>query len=246
MAIKTSSELMGEAVLRAREHWRRPRPGDVLTVAPAQPRLATSLSTITISRESGAGGSAVARELGRLLDWPVYDRELLERIADKAGLRAELLESLDEKRSHWVTEVVESFGGVAAMSGAAYARHLVETMLALAARGHCIIVGRGCTVIVPPKNSLRVRLVASLDDRTERVRKRLNLSKVEAIKHVCRNDEQRAGFVKDYFHHVVGDSHNYDLIVNTSRFSLEQTAQLIIDALNKCGQTPAVTVGRPS
>lgn len=238
MATKTSSELMGEAVLRAREHWRRPRPGEVFTVAPAQPRPVTSLSTITISRESGAGGSAVARELGRLLDWPVYDRELLECIADQSGLRAELLESLDEKRSHWVTEVVESFAGVTTMSGASYARHVAETILALAAKGHCVIVGRGCTIVVPPKNSLRVRLVASLDDRTERERKRLGIAKVDAIKHVSSNDAQREGFVKDYFHHTVGDAHNYDLIINTSRFSVEQAAQLIIDALHKCQQTP--------
>ena len=238
MAIKASSELMGEAVLRAREHWRRPRPGEVFTVAPAQSKSAILEYTITISRESGAGGSAVARELGRLLGWPVYDRELLECIADKAGLRAELLESLDEKRSHWVTEVVESFAGVATMSGANYARQVAETILALAAKGHSIIVGRGSTIIVPPKNSLRVRLVASLDDRTERVRKRLGISKIEAIKHVCANDTQREGFVKDYFHHTVGDAHNYDLIINTSRFSIEQAAQLIIDALNKCQETP--------
>lgn len=233
MALKTSSELMGEAVLRAREHWRRLRPGEEFEVAPAQAKSTIPAYTITISRESGAGGAAVARELGRLLDWPVYDRELLERIADKSGLRAELLESLDEKRSHWVTEVVESFMGVSTMSGARYAAHVAETILALAAHGHCVIVGRGATIIVPPKNSLRVRLVASLDDRTERERKRLGISKVDAIKHVCANDAHREGFVKDYFHHTVGDSHNYDLIINTSRFSVEQTAQLVIDALHK-------------
>lgn len=236
MTIKTSSELMGDAVLRAREHWRRPRPGEVFTVAPAHPAAVTL--AITISRESGAGGAAVARELGRLLDWPVYDRELLEHIAEKSGLRTELLESLDEKRSHWLLEILGSLSGAATMSGASYATHIAETILALAARGHCIIVGRGATVIVPPKSSLRVRLIASLDDRTERVRKRLCISKVEAIKHVCTNDAHREGFVKDYFHHTVGDSHNYDLIINTSRFSIEHTAQVIVDALHKCQQTP--------
>lgn len=223
-------KLKAEAFERARLQWRSD---------PAPCKASATNYTITISRESGAGGSAVARELGRLLDWPVYDRELLERIADAAGLRAELLESLDEKRAHWVTDVVESFAGVAAMSGASYARHLVETMLALAATGHCIIVGRGCTVVVPPKNSLRVRLVASLDDRTERERKRLGISKVDAIKYVSSNDAQREGFVKDYFHHTVADTHNYDLIINTSRFSVAQAAQLIIDALHRCEQAPS-------
>ncbi|HUY89862.1 MAG TPA: cytidylate kinase-like family protein [Pirellulales bacterium] len=233
MSIKTSSELMGEAVLRAREHWRRPRPGETLEVAPAQRKAAATACTITISRESGAGGSTIAREVGRLLDWPVYDRELLERIADQAGLRSELLESLDEKRSHWLVEILESLSGVMVMSGAAYARYLAETILALAAHGQCVIVGRGSSLIVPPNQSLRVRLVAKFDDRAERTRERLGVSKEEAIAHVRQNDAHRDGFVKDYFHHNVGDPHDYDLVINTSRFSLEQAAGLIIDALRE-------------
>lgn len=107
MSIETSAQLMtlglerslaAEAFERARSHWRHGA-AKSKSVAPAY--------TITISRESGAGGAAVAREVGRLLDWPVYDRELLERIAAEAGLHAELLETLDEKRSHWLTEILQ-------------------------------------------------------------------------------------------------------------------------------------------
>ena len=233
MAIKSTPELMGEAVLRARENWRQKRPGEILEVAPARSKCVEPICTITISRESGAGGAVVAQEVGRLLGWPVYDRELLERIAEQAGLRSELLESLDEKRSHWLVEILEAVSGVSVMSGASYARHLAETILALASHGNCVIVGRGSTLIVPPKMSLRVRLVASLDDRTERECKRLGVSKAAAVEHVRTNDAHREGFVKDYFHRNVGDPHDYDLIVNTSRFTVEQAARIIVDALRQ-------------
>lgn len=171
-----------------------------------------------------------------MLKWPVYDRQLLEHIADEAGLRTQLLESLDEKRSHWLMETLQGFGQGSGMTGASYARRVAETILALAAHGRCIVVGRGCTVLVPPKTSLRVRLVASLDDRSERIRKRLKLSKLDAIKHVSWVDEQREGFVHDYFHHNAGDAHNYDLVLNTSKFAVKQAAQLIVEALQKCQQ----------
>ncbi|HVX12771.1 MAG TPA: cytidylate kinase-like family protein [Pirellulales bacterium] len=233
MAIKNSSELMGEAMLRAREHWRSPDSGDTSHIATAQRKPTTATYTITLSRESGAGGAAVARELGRLLEWPVYDRELLERIAEETGLRSELLESLDEKRSHWLVETLESLSGVGFMSGAGYARYLAETMLALASHGNCVIVGRGSTSLVPRASSLRVRLVASLEDRTERTRQRLNLSKAAALAHVRETDAHREGFVKDYLHHQVGDPHEYDLIINTSRFSISESAQMIITALHQ-------------
>lgn len=232
MTIKSTPELMGEAVLRAREHWRRPRPGETLEMAPRQRKAAAPGCTITISRESGAGGSTIAREMGRLLDWPVYDRELLERIADQARLRMELVESLDEKRSHWLTEILESLSGVPRMSGAAYARHLAETILALAAHGRCIIVGRGSPLIVPPNQSLRIRLVASLDDRAERISVQRGISRAEALEYIRTTDAHRDGFVKDYFHHVVGDPHDFDLVINTSRFSIEHSARLAVEALH--------------
>lgn len=214
--------LAAEMFERARRDWRH---------TASRPK-ATAYS-ITISRESGAGGAAVAREVGRLLDWPVYDRELLERIAEETGLRTELLESLDEMRSHWLTDVLQSFAHASPMSGTTYAHRIAETILALASHGHCVIVGRGCTAIIPATKSLRVRLVASLDDRTERVCKRLGVSKVQAIEHVRFHDAHREGFVRDHFHRNVGDPHDYDLVVNTSRFTVEQSARLIVDALRQ-------------
>ncbi|MGH7137156.1 MAG: cytidylate kinase family protein, partial [Pirellulales bacterium] len=63
--------------------------------------------------------------------------------------------------------------------------------------------------------------------------RRLGVSEVTASEHVRFNDAQREGFVKDYFHHNVGDPHDYDLVINTSRFSLEQAARLIADALHQ-------------
>lgn len=224
--------LKSEAFERARTEWRR---------AAAHRTQTAAAYTIAISRESGAGGAAIARELGRLLGWPVYDRELLEHIAGEAGLRTELLETLDEKRTHWLTEMIESFTHAVPMSGAAYARRLMQTMLALASHGNCVIVGRGCTAVVPRDTSLKVRLVAALDDRTERICKRLGISKVAAIEHVRFNDTHREGFVKDHFHRTVGDPHDYDLVINTSQFTVEQSAALILEALRlrqKTGPKP--------
>ena len=41
---------------------------------------------ITISREYGAGGSAVARRVADALGWRVVDNELIDRVATRAGL----------------------------------------------------------------------------------------------------------------------------------------------------------------
>jgi hypothetical protein len=118
---KTSSERMAEVVAKARRRWqnqqRMPEPAEALS--PPAPRA----FTIAISREAGANGSAVGRLLGERVGWPVYDYELVERIAGDIGLRSELLESVDEKRMSWLQEFAESFASESAVTESAYVRH---------------------------------------------------------------------------------------------------------------------------
>ena len=63
--------------------------------------------TIALSRQVGARGTSVAREVGAHLGWAVYDRELLEQIARTMNVRVELLKSVDEKRVTSIEEWIE-------------------------------------------------------------------------------------------------------------------------------------------
>src|SRR5882724_4120740 len=58
--------------------------------------------TIAFSRESGARGGTIGRRVGRKLDWPVYDQELLEYMAQDAVVRQGVLETLAPAVAHWV------------------------------------------------------------------------------------------------------------------------------------------------
>src|SRR5262249_21143810 len=141
MQPRTSSERMADAMRLARHHWqalRKTEAGDT-----AEPAVSPPHFTIALSREAGAGGALVARAVGERLRWPVYDRELLERVAAEMGQRTDLLESLDEKRHGWLVECLEAFASAPAVSEGAFVRHLLEALLSLAAHGDCVIVGRG-------------------------------------------------------------------------------------------------------
>jgi cytidylate kinase len=230
-AYKTSSERMAEVVAKARRRWqmqqRITEPADAL--APPAPRA----FTIAISREAGANGSAVGRLLGERLGWPVYDYELVERIAGEMGLRSMLLESVDEKRMSWLEECVKSFSSGRSVTESAYVRHLVQTLLTLALHGECILVGRGANVVAPAETTLRVRLVAPLRDRIATVQKRRSLSFEEAQRWVEKTDREREHFIRDHFHKEADDPYLHDLVLNTSRISVEACAEIIIDALHR-------------
>ena len=228
---KSTSELFGEALQSTRQRWRSRRTDEPLKLSPPMKQVGI---TVAISRESGAWGGAVACEVGAQLDWPVYDRKLLEKVSEETGLQTELLESLDEQESHRAAEWLSSLFGGLTVSSAQYGRQLVKTVTALAAHGHCVIVGRGTALVLPESTTLRVRLVAPPTTRAERERAKLDLADEAAgAVHVDKIDTLCAEFVRSHFHKDVADVHNYDIVLNTARFSISQCAELIVVALKQ-------------
>jgi cytidylate kinase len=187
--------------------------------------------TIAISRQAGAGGTSIATEVGTRLGWPVYDHELVERIAREMHLRTKLLESVDERHTSWLVECAESFSQVPLVSESAYVRHLIQTILSLGAHGSCVIVGRGASHILPPVTTLRVRLVGDREDRITALSRELGVTHEEASRRIDVIERERIAFSKDHFHKDPGDPQNFDLVLNSSCFSYSECAQLIIEAL---------------
>lgn len=187
--------------------------------------------SITISRETGTRGPAVARAVGKRLGWPVYDHELLEIIARELRVAVKLLENVDEHHVTWLQECVEAFAAVPAVREQKYVRHLVEAMLSLAARGQCVIVGRGSPFVLPPATTLRVRLSAPVANRVAVVCHERNLSPSEGSRYVEQTDRDRSQFIKLHFQRDSADMRHYDLFLNTSQFSIDECAQLIVDGL---------------
>jgi cytidylate kinase len=212
---------MAAALLRAGQ-YSHPHGPD----APA-PRL----FSIALSREAGTGGALVGRELGRRLNWPVYDHEILDHLASELHVEVDRLESIDERPGNWLVESLNAFAAHSTISEVTYYRRLLKLLLALGAKGHCVIVGRGAMIALPVESTLRVRLVASLHDRIAFIVKELGLKPAEAAGFVESTDRERRRFIKDHFRKDVTDPLIYDLVLNTSRLSIEECADLVVEAL---------------
>jgi len=215
-------ERQAGALARAQQHWQDEQ----------QSRSKTGW-TVAITREAGANGAAIAQELGTRLNWPVYDRELVEHIAREMGLRSNLLDSVDEKQKSWLIECVESMTAAGPVSEAKYVKQLVETVLSLSTLGKCVIVGRGGVHLLPASRTLRVRFVADRADRIKNVQKRQNLSEADATRWVDQTDRERVRFVKEHFLKDPADPVAYDLVLNSSRWSNADCVDFILAALKK-------------
>lgn len=189
--------------------------------------------TIAFSREFGAGGTPVGREVGRRLNWPVYDHELLEQIARDLKVEVSRLEDVDERPGSFLVESIKSFADIATVTEVTYFRRLLRMLLALGDRGECVIVGRGAPLILKPESTLRVRMVALRQDRIAAIARERGYDEAKAARFVDDRDRERVKFLKDHFKKDANDPLNYDLVLNTSRFSVDEAAELVIEALQR-------------
>jgi cytidylate kinase len=78
-----------------------------------------------------------------------------------------------------------------------------------------------------------VRLIGLPKDRIAAVARRLNLAPEAAARKVEEIDRERSRFIRDHFQFDATDPHQYDVILNTSRWSVPQCADLVVQALHR-------------
>jgi cytidylate kinase len=221
MTALTPISTVAEAILRA-ESRRAAAAGAPATTPPA---------TIALSRQPGTRGRDIAQAVGRQLNWPVYDHEILERIAEDLRVSVRLLEQADERPGNWLAEWAEVLSSGPSVNEMVYAQRLRKLLPSIAALGSCVIVGRGAPHFLPPASTLRVRLAAPLPDRVAVVALDRGLDADAAARFIEQTAADRERFIRDHFRHDASDPANYDLVLNTSRFSPDQCAAQILSAL---------------
>lgn len=187
--------------------------------------------SIAISREAGARGRSVAAAVGRQLSWPVYDREILDKIAENLRLSPGHVEKVDERPVGWLEDCLSGLVAQTRVAAGTYLKHLVGVVRGLGLIGHCVVVGRGANHVLPPESTLRVRLVADLPDRIKVTAARYRMTEKEAAHKTAKTDIERTAFVRSNFHVNPAAPEHYDLVLNTSRLSDEECATMIVAML---------------
>ena len=194
---------------------------------------------ITIGRQLGAGGRALAEELGRRLGVPVYNRELISEAARQSGLKSELFEKADEDENHLkpLGTGIWSFGS---MINSGYINNDTlfaiqsETIERLAEEGSCIIVGRCADYVLRDHEGvLSVFVTAPLEDRVERLCASCEKCEKECRQMVERTEHRRASYYNYYTFKTWGAAESYDLCLNSSLLGIEGCADVVEVALKQ-------------
>jgi len=187
------------------------------------------IRAVTIEREYGCGGAAIAAKLAELLGWKLWDHELTEEIARLTHSTPQAVEKREWKNDPAVYRVFKSFlrgafeGGLPptdrlelldARRISIVSQQVVNHALS---SGPSVIVGRGAQYFLRDRQDVfRVFLYASRTFKIERLI-HAGTSQEQAIEDVDTIDRDRAAFVKEYFKLNWPERHLFDVMLSTER-----------------------------
>ena len=193
-----------------------------------EPRAETCLAEplVAISRLPGCAGRAVALELAGRMGLRLFDKEILEEVAERSHMSVSRVSFLDEKTRPMVDEWFESLIWPGRQCEN-YFRHLSRALLSIAERGRAVILGRGAAFILPPKTCLRVLLVAPLKRRIRDLADRMGLTLEDSRQRICRVETDRRAFITKYFRSDMTDPTHYDIVLNSEETGVRGAADQI-------------------
>jgi len=184
---------------------------------------------ITISREYGALGAALAEKLGKTTGFDIWDKELLGAVAKDLNSDQKLLETLDERRKKDIEDAASAFIDKV-YTNVSYLRSLIKVVKTLEEHGRGIIVGRGANYICEKHENLNIRLVRPFKSRVEHIAHEHQIPFAKARDLVETKDNEREEFIKRFFYKDLANASDYDLIINSDTFSLDHAKMMVADA----------------
>lgn len=196
---------------------------------------------ITVSRELGAGGSEVARQVAETLGWRVVDNELVDQIAIRTGLSPAEVRDREERAPGFLERLIRMLTKAAPEMLAPAAEHVPELEEAklvkiteavveeIAREGRVVLVGRAAPVVLSrDRDAIHLKIVAPKAARVEVVMKRLGVGRDEATAAVEMSDANRKRYHEQYYERDWNDGSQYHLVLNTAALGVEQTVATIV------------------
>ena len=190
---------------------------------------------ITISREYGAGGHTIGKQVAQELGIELYDRDIVRETVQASGYDTETVQQEEEEVSKTSAFLKSILSNSAYYPNTQDAIHDVQqaVILRYAQQGPCVILGRCADEILRTSGipCLNVFIHASEIHRAERMRKETGITDTTELQRlIVRKDHLRRNYYNHYTGKQWGDSHNYHLSLDSGTLGDELCVQIIVAA----------------
>lgn len=193
---------------------------------------------ITIARQYGSGGREIGETVAKLLNIPLYDKQLITDAAAKGNLKEEVLKHTDESAANSLLYTLAMGSNVVGTTlHFGYKMPINDKLFILqsevikeyANQGSCVIIGR-CSdyVLRGEENVFRIFIYGDLEHRKARVAARHpEVKSSQVIDIINKTDRRRASYYNFYTGNKWGKYDNYDIAINSSTLGIKGTAEMI-------------------
>ncbi len=188
---------------------------------------------ISVGREFGSGGHEIAEMLAKKFDLKLYDKNLLQNIAQEKEVDAQNIEKYDEvPRNMLLSRTVKGYSNSMEEN---VAQMQFDYLKRKAKEGESFVVVGRCSEVILKDNPalISIFVVGDYDSKVERIMRVYKMSRPEAESFMVRQNKKRKGYHNYYCKEKWGDSRNYDITVNSSKLGEAETAELLVDYINK-------------
>ena len=182
---------------------------------------------ITIGRELGSGGHIIGERLAEYYGIPLYDRDLLKKVSEEYDIEYEELEEYEEKPINvFLSRTVHGFSS---SLQDAIAHLEFDFIREHADMGESFVVVGRCAeeVLKDYDNAIKIFVLGDYDAKVRQIMNQFSLTEEEAMDMIKDIDKKRKHYHNHYCETKWGDSRNYDISINSSRFGIEGTAEFL-------------------
>ena len=196
---------------------------------------------VTISRQIGSGGSEIARRVAEALGFRLVDNELIDRVAERAGMSRTQVANREERAPGFLERLIR----VLSRSAPELQNTPPETMpepaekslvqiteqvvAEIAAKGRVVMVGRAAPAVISGNlEALHVKTVAPIPVRVARISQRDGVDAREAERRLKACDADRTRYHAHHYGRDWNDPTNYHLVLNTGPLGIDGATDLIL------------------
>ncbi|SHH66033.1 Cytidylate kinase [Anaerosphaera aminiphila DSM 21120] len=192
---------------------------------------------ITIDREHGSGGFEIASIIGKRLNIPVYDEDVIELKMLESSINPENIKKDDSFLQGTIQDLYRenysySQEDITNIDASFLANS--KTIRDLAKQGSCILLGKCANYVL--KGHEKTFDVFICADREYKIKRLMRVNKVDeekAISHMKKKDNRRKNHYNKFSGGNWGCANEYDLCINSSSIDNEFIADLIIKTSTK-------------
>lgn len=198
---------------------------------------------ITISREFGCPGIALAQELaktlstrrsqdGKHVEWKALDKEIITKAANDINLTPNMVERLYKEKSLGLfADLFKSFSDHYIPSDVQVKKTVAGVVRAMAHEGHVVILGRGGVILTRDlPRSLHIHMYAPLEWRVERVKDMEKVKEAKARQMIDTIDRERI-YLRNFLAGEQTDKNIFDIHLNAERLTVHEMVRMITSVL---------------